>query len=45
MIKNIYHHNIKILQSDNGKEYVNEKFSALCSQTGIIKRFLCPHTP
>ena len=44
MVENIFHHNIKILQYDNGKDYVHKKFSALYSQTKIIQRFSCPHT-
>ncbi|XP_020114487.1 uncharacterized protein LOC109728471 isoform X3 [Ananas comosus] len=45
MVENIFHSSIKIFQSDNGTEFVNDKFSSFCSQNGIIHRFSCPYTP
>lgn len=41
IVENILHSSIKIFQSNNGMEFVDDKFSTICSQNGIIHRFSC----
>ncbi|PKU65026.1 Retrovirus-related Pol polyprotein from transposon TNT 1-94 [Dendrobium catenatum] len=36
---------IHILRTDNGGEYINNKFKTLCNHNGIIHQTSCPHTP
>lgn len=36
---------IKILRSDNGKEYVNEAFDKFCKESGIKRQFTVPYSP
>uniref|UniRef100_A0AAV1VG35 Integrase catalytic domain-containing protein n=1 Tax=Peronospora matthiolae TaxID=2874970 RepID=A0AAV1VG35_9STRA len=36
---------IKMLRSDNGGEYVSNKFAAFCRNNGIIQQFTPPYTP
>ncbi|CAI5728373.1 unnamed protein product [Peronospora farinosa] len=36
---------IKMLRSDNGGEYVSNKFAAFCRNKGIIQQFTPPYTP
>lgn len=36
---------IKVLRSDNGGEYVNEKFSSFLNANGIIHQKTCPYSP
>ncbi|PKU59088.1 Retrovirus-related Pol polyprotein from transposon TNT 1-94 [Dendrobium catenatum] len=36
---------IHILRTDNGGEYINNKFKTLCNHHGIIHQTSCPHTP
>ncbi|PKU75288.1 Retrovirus-related Pol polyprotein from transposon TNT 1-94 [Dendrobium catenatum] len=36
---------IHILRTDNGGEFINDKFKIFCTQTGIIHQSSCPHSP
>lgn len=36
---------IKCLQSDNGREYVNEEFDRLFRRHGILRRLTAPYNP
>jgi len=44
-IKNQFGQVIKILRSDNAKEYFSSTFSNVLSSHGILHQFTCPHTP
>lgn len=44
-VKNQKERNIKSLQSDNGTEYVNEKFCSYLKAQGIKRRLTVPYTP
>ncbi|KAJ9535464.1 hypothetical protein OSB04_un001410 [Centaurea solstitialis] len=44
MIKTQFHYTIKTIQCDNGREFDNQQFHNLCSQTGTQFRFSCPYT-
>jgi hypothetical protein len=35
----------RILQSDNGKEFVNKTLNALCRLTGVSRRYIAPYNP
>jgi hypothetical protein len=43
-IKTHFHREVKNIQCDNGREYVNGNFQKLCEANGISFRFSCPHT-
>lgn len=43
-IKTHFHREVKNIQSDNGREYVNYNFQKLCEANGISFRFSCRHT-
>ena len=45
LIENASSQNIKILRSDNGKEYVSNELLHICSQSGIHIQHLVPYTP
>lgn len=45
MVENIKDRKIKALQTDNGKEYCNEKFDKYLASFGINRRFSAPRTP
>ena len=45
LIKVQFGFNIKILQSDNALEYVQNAMTDFCSSVGMIHRTSCPHTP
>ncbi|KAF1332328.1 Integrase catalytic core protein, partial [Globisporangium splendens] len=36
---------VKVLRSDNGGEYVSNKFAAFCRNRGIVQQFTPPYTP
>ncbi|KAF1328946.1 Gag-pol polyprotein, partial [Globisporangium splendens] len=36
---------VKVLRSDNGGEYVSNKFAAFCRDRGIVQQFTPPYTP
>ena len=44
-IKNQFGKTIKILRSDNAKEYFSTAFSSFLSSQGILHQSTCPHTP
>ncbi|KAJ9562600.1 hypothetical protein OSB04_007760 [Centaurea solstitialis] len=44
MIKTQFHYTIKTIQCDNGREFDNQQFHNLCSQTSTQFRFSCPYT-
>eukprot|EP00833_Pecoramyces_ruminatium_P015816 jgi/Orpsp1_1/1189848/evm.model.d7180000074941.1 len=44
-VKNIFNKNIKYLHSDNGTEFINNKFLEFCNQNGIIFEHTIPNTP
>ena len=44
-IKNQFGQVIKILRSDNAKEYFSSTFSNILSSHGILHQSTCPHTP
>ena len=44
-IKNQFSRVIKILRSDNAKEYFSSALSAVLSSHGILYQSTCPHTP
>ncbi|KAG2406196.1 Retrovirus-related Pol polyprotein from transposon RE1 Retro element 1 [Vigna angularis] len=44
-IKNQFGKTIKILRSDNAKEYFSLAFSSFLSSQGILHQSTCPHTP
>jgi len=44
-IKNQFDRVIKILRSDNVKEYFSSTLSAVLSSHGILHQSTCPHTP
>lgn len=43
-IKTQFQLEVKNIQCDNGREYVNSSFQKLCEANGISFRFSCPHT-
>ena len=38
-------HQIIKLRSDNGREYVNQKFTTFCTKQGIQQQHIVPYTP
>ncbi|KAJ9565081.1 hypothetical protein OSB04_001047 [Centaurea solstitialis] len=44
MIKTQFHYTIKTIQCDNGREFDNQQFHNLCSQTSTQFQFSCPYT-
>ena len=36
---------IEVIRSDNGGDYVSNKFSAFCRDRGILEQFTSPYTP
>lgn len=44
-VENQTGHKIKCLQSDNGKEYVNQEFDDFLKKNGIKRRLTVTHTP
>ncbi len=38
-------HKVKILRSDNGREYVWKPFSVYCAEKGIVREFTNPYSP
>ena len=45
LIENAYGQKIKILRSDNGREYVSNELLHIFSQIGIQFQHLVPYTP
>ena len=45
LVANQFNARIRIIQTDNGKEYVNNEFEAYLSDHGIIHQTTCPNTP
>ncbi|CAO2841169.1 unnamed protein product [Amaranthus hypochondriacus] len=45
MIRTQFQKQIRILRSDNGKEYVNHKMDKFMSHHGLIHQTTCPNTP
>ena len=45
MIKTQYSSDIKVLRSDNGREYINSELSRFLQDCGIIHQTTCLHTP
>ena len=45
LVANQFNTRIRILRTDNGKEYVNNVFGAYLSEHGIIHQTTCPNTP
>jgi transposase InsO family protein len=36
---------VKALRSDNGGEYISNKFKYVCSREGILRELIAPHNP
>jgi transposase InsO family protein len=36
---------VKALRSDNGGEYISNKFKDFCSKEGIQRELIAPHNP
>ncbi|GJS99237.1 putative RNA-directed DNA polymerase [Tanacetum coccineum] len=45
LIKNQFNKVVKAFRSDNGTEFVNQKFSKFCAENGIIHQTTCAYTP
>lgn len=45
IIKNQYMHNVRVLHTDNGKEYVNKIFQEYLDREGIVHERTAPYTP
>ena len=45
LVENQSGKNIKVIRSDNGKEYVNNNLQKLCEECGIQMQHLTPYTP
>jgi len=45
LVENQFNTRIRIIRTDNGKEYVNNIFGAYLSEHGIIHQTTCPDTP
>ena len=45
LIENAYRKKIKILRSDNGREYISNELLHICSQIGIHIQHSIPYTP
>ena len=44
-VKNIFNKTIKYLHSDNGTEFINNKFNEFCNMNGIIFEHTIPNNP
>lgn len=44
-VKNKYHHDVQILHTDNGCEYVNQEFKSFLEKNGITHERTAPYTP
>ena len=45
LVENQSLHKIKVLRTDNGKEYVNKNLQQLCEECGIQMQHSTPYTP
>ena len=45
LVKNQFNEKVRIIRTDNGKEYVNNDFGAYTSDHVIIHQTTCPDTP
>ena len=45
LVANQFNARIRIIRTDNGREYVNSEFGAYLSDHGIIHQTTCPNTP
>ena len=45
LVENQSGHNIKVLRTDNGKEYVNKNLQHLCEECGIQMQHSTSYTP
>lgn len=45
IINNQFHHNVRILHTDNGREFVNEEFKNFLDEKGIVHECTAPYTP
>lgn len=45
IVKNKYMHSVRILHTDNGKEYVNKVFKEYLDKEGIVHELTAPYTP
>ena len=45
LVENMSGNKIKVIMSDNGKEYVNNNFQHLCHENGIQMQHYVPYTP
>lgn len=45
IIKNKYMHNVRMLHTDNGREYVNNMFKEYLDKEGIVHERTAPYTP
>ncbi|XP_075102843.1 uncharacterized protein LOC142177578 [Nicotiana tabacum] len=45
MVKTQFDMNVKVLRSDNGREFFNSSFNELLASLGIVHQSSCPYTP
>jgi transposase InsO family protein len=45
LIENLFKRNIKILRSDNGREYTSKEFVNFCRDVGIKRELTTPYNP
>jgi len=45
LFMNHYQSHVKILRSDQGREYINAVLEEYCAKNGIAMEFMVPHTP
>ena len=45
LVEKQFGHQIIKLRSDNGGEYVNNKFTTFCTEQGIKQQHIVPYTP
>ncbi|GJX68495.1 putative RNA-directed DNA polymerase [Tanacetum coccineum] len=45
LVKNQFKQTIKTFRSDNGTEFINDKFNGFCENNGIIHQTSCSYTP
>ncbi|XP_075112241.1 uncharacterized protein LOC142182149 [Nicotiana tabacum] len=45
MVKSQFDMNVKVLRSDNGREFFNSSFNELLASLGIVHQSSCPYTP
>lgn len=45
IVNNLFQHNVRILHTDNGREYVNNEFKCFLEKKGIIHECTAPYTP